>query len=117
MFNIAILSWIVRAKKKGKTEVKAESKKEKKVIDDKDRHKPFGKTAWVPVDDVYILQYYPKPMYDVSEAIDLLKNYQKLDFTPHEQPVYIDLQLNMKLQKKVFQSLLPCVHMLLLVLV
>lgn len=56
-------------------------------------------------------------MYDVSEAIDLLKNYQKLDFTPHEQPVYIDLQLNMKLQKKVFQSLLPCVHILLLLLV
>lgn len=85
------------------------------VIDDKDRHKPFGKTAWVPVDDVYISRYYPRPIYDVSEAIDLLKNFQKLDFTPHEQSVYIDLQLNMTLQKKVFKSVLPSVHILLLV--
>lgn len=54
------------------------------------------------MDDVYILRYYPRTIYDVSEAIDMLKTFQRLDFTPKEQPVYIDLQLNMKLQKKVF---------------
>lgn len=83
-----------------------ELKKQKKVVDDKDRHKPFGKTAWAPVDDVYILRYYPRTSYDAAEAIDMLKNFQKLDFTPHEQPVYIDLRLNMKLEKKVFESFL-----------
>lgn len=72
------------------------------VIDDENRHKPYGKTAWVPVDDVYILRYYPRTIYDAAEAVDMLKNFQKLDFTPHEQPVYIDLRLNMKLEKKVF---------------
>lgn len=56
----------------------------------------------MPVDDVYILRYYPRTIYDAAEAIDMLKNFQKLDFTPHEQPVYIDLRLNMKLEKKVF---------------
>lgn len=54
------------------------------------------------MDDVYILRYYPRTIYDVSESIDMLKTFQRLDFTPQEQPVYIDLQLNMKLQKKVF---------------
>lgn len=49
-----------------------------------------------------MLRYYPRTIYDVSEAIDMLKTFQRLDFTPQEQPVYIDLQLNMKLQKKVF---------------
>lgn len=53
------------------------------------------------MDDVYILRYYPRTIYDVSEAIDMLKTFQRLDFTPQKQPVYIDLQLNMKLQKKV----------------
>lgn len=54
------------------------------------------------MDDVYILRYYPRTIYDVSESIDMLKTFQRLDFTPQEQPVYIDLQLNMKLQKKVY---------------
>lgn len=55
----------------------------------------------MPVDDVYILRYYPRTICGAAEAIDMLKHFQKLDFTPHEQPVYIDLQLNMKLEKKV----------------
>ncbi|KAM7391085.1 hypothetical protein PAMP_021801 [Pampus punctatissimus] len=75
-------------------------KEEKRVIDEKDRHKPYGKTAWVPVDDVYIKRYYPRTIYDAADAIDLLKSFQVLDFTPHNQPVYIDLRLNMKLEKK-----------------
>lgn len=93
---------IVRAQKKDKAEVTEETKTQKKAINDENRHKPYGKTAWAPVDDVYILRYYPRTIYDAAEAIDMLKNFQKLDFTPHEQPVYIDLRLNMKLEKKVF---------------
>lgn len=93
---------IVRAQKKDKTEVTEEPKKQKTVINDENRHKPYGKTAWVPVDDVYISRFYPRTIYDAAEAVDMLKNFQKLDFTPHEQPVYIDLRLNMKLEKKAF---------------
>lgn len=84
--------------KKGGVE---EVKKEKRPIQDKDRHKPFGKTAWVPVDDVFILKYYPRTVYGAAEAIQMLKRFQVLDFTPHNQPVYIDLKLDMKLEKKV----------------
>lgn len=80
-------------------------KKEKRVIDDKDRHKPFGKTAWAPVDDVYIQRHYPRTIYNAADAIDLLKSFQVLDFTPHNQPVYIDLLLDMKLEKKVMPVL------------
>uniref|UniRef100_A0A671XEC5 Large ribosomal subunit protein uL1m n=1 Tax=Sparus aurata TaxID=8175 RepID=A0A671XEC5_SPAAU len=87
-------------KKDKKQDAEKDTKKEKRVIDDKDRHKPYGKTAWVPVDDVYIMRYYPRTTYGVEDAICMLKNFQRLDFTPHNQPVYIDLKLNMKLEKK-----------------
>ncbi|XP_026178411.1 large ribosomal subunit protein uL1m [Mastacembelus armatus] len=91
----------VKALKKNKKEApEKEVKKEKRVIDDKDRHKPFGKTAWAPVDDVYILRYYPKAIHDAADAIDMLKKFQVLDFTPHNQPVYLNLRLDMKLEKK-----------------
>lgn len=79
----------------------AQEEKQRRIIDDKDRHKPFGKTAWAPVDDVYIMRYYPRKIYEMADAIDMLKNFQRLDFTPHNQPVYVDLQLDMKLEKKV----------------
>lgn len=91
----------VRAQKKEKKDDKVEEKKTRKVVDDKDRHKPFGKTAWAPVDDVYILRHYPRTIYSAADAIDMLKRYQALDFTPENQPLYIDLMLNMKLEKKV----------------
>uniref|UniRef100_A0A3B5BN24 Mitochondrial ribosomal protein L1 n=1 Tax=Stegastes partitus TaxID=144197 RepID=A0A3B5BN24_9TELE len=81
-------------------EEEKEVKKEKKVIDDKDRHKPYGKTAWVPVDDVYVIRYYALPVHAATNAIEMLKNFQALDFTPPNQPVYIDLKLKMQLEKK-----------------
>ncbi|XP_018529188.1 39S ribosomal protein L1, mitochondrial [Lates calcarifer] len=87
-------------KKHKKEEAEKPVKKEKVVIDDSNRHKPYGRTAWVPVDDVYIKRFYPRTIYSLSDAIDLLKNFQELDFTPASQPVYIDLKLNMKLEKK-----------------
>ncbi|XP_072352314.1 large ribosomal subunit protein uL1m isoform X3 [Scyliorhinus torazame] len=73
-------------------------KRERKT--DLNRHKPFGLTAWEPVDDVYRIQYYPKKVHDIETAIDMLKKFQELDFTYPRQPVYIDLQLDMKLEKK-----------------
>ncbi len=39
----------------------------------------------------------------------MLKNFQMLDFTPQKQPVYIDLRLNMKLEKKVTVTTLQSV--------
>uniref|UniRef100_A0A3P8NBG2 Mitochondrial ribosomal protein L1 n=1 Tax=Astatotilapia calliptera TaxID=8154 RepID=A0A3P8NBG2_ASTCA len=87
-------------KKDKKDNAEKEVKKEKRVIDDKNRHKPFGKTGWAPVDDVYVMRYYPRTLHDPAEAIDMLKKFQALDFTPHNQPVYIDLKLDMKLEKK-----------------
>ncbi|XP_037115044.1 39S ribosomal protein L1, mitochondrial isoform X1 [Syngnathus acus] len=100
---VRTLAAVKQAWKKGKKDEAAavpEVKKEKRVVNDSGRHKPFGKTAWVPVDDVYILRYYPRTIYEPSEAIELLKSFQTLDFTPHDQPVYVDLKLDMKLEKK-----------------
>lgn len=88
-------------KKDKKDNAKTEEKKEKRIIDDKDRHKPYGKTAWVPVDDVYVKRFYPRTIHSAADSIDMLKRFQKLDFTPANQPVYIDLRLDMKLEKKV----------------
>ncbi|XP_029961352.1 large ribosomal subunit protein uL1m [Salarias fasciatus] len=91
----------VKAKKKSaKEEPEKPAKKERRVVDDKDRHKPFGKTAWAPVDDVYINRYYPRTVHGAADAIDKLKLFQRLDFTPQDQPVYVDLRLDMKLEKK-----------------
>ncbi|KAK3538782.1 hypothetical protein QTP86_015908, partial [Hemibagrus guttatus] len=83
-------------------EVKQEEKKkkEKQKIDDTGRHKPYGLTAWVPIDDVYVVRHYPKPVYDADVAVDMLKSFQKLDFTPEDQPLFIELKLDMKLEKK-----------------
>ncbi|XP_038162442.1 39S ribosomal protein L1, mitochondrial [Cyprinodon tularosa] len=91
----------VKALKKDKKDnAKTEEKKEKRIIDDKDRHKPYGKTAWVPVDDVYVKRFYPRTIHSAADSIEMLKRFQKLDFTPVNQPVYIDLRLDMKLEKK-----------------
>ncbi|KAL7839584.1 hypothetical protein SRHO_G00262420 [Serrasalmus rhombeus] len=85
---------------KEEEEEKKKKKQQKQKIDDTGRHKPYGLTAWAPVDDVYLVRFYPKPVYDAEVAVDMLKNFQKLDFTPEDQPVFIDLQLDMKLEKK-----------------
>lgn len=93
-----------RVEKGAEKEVKQEEKKkekEKQKIDDTGRHKPYGLTAWVPIDDVYVVRHYPKPVYDPNVAVDMLKSFQKLDFTPKDQPIYINLKLDMKLEKKV----------------
>lgn len=88
-----------RAQKKEKKEVE-KVVKEKRVIDDSARHKPYGLTAWTPVDDVYIRRFYPRPVLSPTDALLKLKLYQELDATAPDQPIYIDLKLDMKLEKK-----------------
>ncbi|KFQ86378.1 hypothetical protein N337_01313, partial [Phoenicopterus ruber ruber] len=53
-----------------------------------------------PVDDVYLTWYYERPSYDVEEAVGMLKKFQELDFTYPKQHVYINVTLDMALQKK-----------------
>ncbi|XP_036383757.1 39S ribosomal protein L1, mitochondrial [Megalops cyprinoides] len=74
--------------------------RKERIIDNTNRHKPYGFTAWAPVDDVYMVRYYPRPVYDVGVAIDMLKEFQRLEFTEPDQPVYLNLKLDMKLEKK-----------------
>ncbi|XP_063051355.1 39S ribosomal protein L1, mitochondrial [Engraulis encrasicolus] len=83
-----------------KAEEEKDKKKEKRVIDNTGRAKPIGYTAWEPVDDVYMLRFYPKPSHEVGAAVDMLKEFQRLEFTPSDQAVMLDLRLDMKLEKK-----------------
>uniref|UniRef100_A0A8C9FGZ6 Uncharacterized protein n=1 Tax=Pavo cristatus TaxID=9049 RepID=A0A8C9FGZ6_PAVCR len=53
-----------------------------------------------PVDDVYLTWYYERPSYNVEEAVGMLKKFQELDFTYPKQFVYINVTLDMQLQKK-----------------
>ncbi|NXL92527.1 RM01 protein, partial [Alectura lathami] len=53
-----------------------------------------------PVDDVYLTWYYERPSYNVEEAVGMLKKFQELDFTNPKQFVYINVTLDMTLQKK-----------------
>ncbi|XP_070295859.1 large ribosomal subunit protein uL1m [Salvelinus sp. IW2-2015] len=87
-------------KKDKKDDKEKEEKKEQKPIDNTGRHKPYGLTAWAPVDDVYVTRFYPKPVFETAVAVDMLKSFQTLDYTTLDQPVYINLKLDMKLEKK-----------------
>lgn len=92
----------IRPQRKNQKEDKEkEVKKERRVIDDSDSQKPYGFTGWAPVDDVYVPRFYPRTNYGAAESVDMLKTFQRLDFTPLKQPIFIDLRLNMKLEKKV----------------
>ncbi|KFP85515.1 hypothetical protein N311_06163, partial [Apaloderma vittatum] len=54
-----------------------------------------------PVDDVYLTWCYERPSYDLEEAVGMLKKFQELDFTHPKQFVYINVFLDMALQKNV----------------
>ncbi|KAG7278000.1 hypothetical protein CRUP_020316 [Coryphaenoides rupestris] len=88
-----------KKKVKQKDEEKA-VKKERKPVDNSGRIKPFGLTSWTPVDDVYVARYYPRPVFPAVDAILKLKRNQQLDATPLDQLVYLDLKLDMTLEKK-----------------
>lgn len=67
---------------------------------------------------MYVVRHYPKPVYDADVAVDMLKSFQKLDFTPEDQPLFIELKLDMKLEKKVHNALFKHVslHFVLIVI-
>ncbi|KAM4899655.1 large ribosomal subunit protein uL1m isoform 1-T2 [Sylvia borin] len=53
-----------------------------------------------PVDDVYLTWLYRRPSYQLEQAVGMLKRFQELDFTHPKQFVYINVFLDMALQKK-----------------
>ncbi|XP_071287326.1 large ribosomal subunit protein uL1m [Agelaius tricolor] len=53
-----------------------------------------------PVDDVYLTWLYTRPSYGLEQAVGMLKRFQELDFTHPKQFVYINVFLDMALQKK-----------------
>ncbi|NWX53852.1 RM01 protein, partial [Promerops cafer] len=53
-----------------------------------------------PVDDVYLTWLYKRPSYELEQAVGMLKKFQELDFTHPKQFVYINVLLDMALQKK-----------------
>ncbi|XP_009475474.1 PREDICTED: 39S ribosomal protein L1, mitochondrial [Nipponia nippon] len=79
--------------KKGSQKTKKEETKKKPVP----RRRPLMSK---PVDDVYLTWYYERPSYGVEEAVGMLKKFQQLDFTHPKQFVYINVFLDMALQKK-----------------
>ncbi|KAM6401811.1 large ribosomal subunit protein uL1m isoform 1-T1 [Pluvialis apricaria] len=79
--------------KKGSRKTKQEETKKKQVT----RRWPLMSK---PVDDVYLTWYYERPSYDVEKAVGMLKKFQELDFTYPKQYVYINVFLDMALQKK-----------------
>ncbi|KAM6075773.1 large ribosomal subunit protein uL1m isoform 1-T1 [Chlamydotis macqueenii] len=79
--------------KKGSQKTKQEETKKKQVP----RRRPLMSK---PVDDVYLTWLYERPSYDVEEAVGMLKKFQELDFTYPKQFVYINVFLDMVLQKK-----------------
>ncbi|KAM6072535.1 large ribosomal subunit protein uL1m isoform 1-T1 [Theristicus caerulescens] len=79
--------------KKGSQKTKKEETKKKQVP----RRRPLMSK---PVDDVYLTWYYERPSYGVEEAVGMLKKFQELDFTHPQQFVYINVFLDMALQKK-----------------
>ncbi|NXC43893.1 RM01 protein, partial [Penelope pileata] len=82
-----------RNESRGSQRAKQEEAKKKKRPN---RRPLFSK----PVDDVYLTWYYERPSYNVEEAVGMLKKFQELDFTHPKQFVYINVTLDMILQKK-----------------
>ncbi|XP_019411933.1 PREDICTED: 39S ribosomal protein L1, mitochondrial [Crocodylus porosus] len=53
-----------------------------------------------PVDDVYLVWLYKRPMYEVEVALDMLRKFQELDFTNPKQYIYVNITLDMTQEKK-----------------
>ncbi|XP_030333822.1 39S ribosomal protein L1, mitochondrial isoform X1 [Strigops habroptila] len=79
--------------KRGSQKTKQEETKKKQVP----RRRPL---LTKPVDDVYLTWHYQRPSYEVEKAVGMLKKFQELDFTYPKQFVYINVFLDMALQKK-----------------
>ncbi|XP_019372335.1 PREDICTED: 39S ribosomal protein L1, mitochondrial [Gavialis gangeticus] len=53
-----------------------------------------------PVDDVYLVWLYKRPIYEVEVALDMLRKFQELDFTNPKQYIYVNITLDMTQEKK-----------------
>ncbi|XP_072601625.1 large ribosomal subunit protein uL1m isoform X2 [Vulpes vulpes] len=84
--------------KKTKKSMKDKASDEKK--DEIEKIKSYSFMEGEPEDDVYLKHLYPRQIYEVEKAIQLLKKFQTLDFTNPKQGVYLDLTLDMSLGKK-----------------
>ncbi|NXM59043.1 RM01 protein, partial [Illadopsis cleaveri] len=84
------------AKRSGKEKGK-ERGKEKAPPPPPPRRRPL---MTKPVDDVYLTWLYRRPSYQLEQALGMLKKFQELDFTHPKQFVYINVFLDMALQKK-----------------
>nr|XP_020844032.1 39S ribosomal protein L1, mitochondrial isoform X2 [Phascolarctos cinereus] len=84
-----------KKKKKGSKVQTSDAK-----TDDIEKLKTYTYMEGEPEDDVYLKRLFPRPIYEVDKAINLLKKFQVLDYSHPKQGVYLDLTLDMALQKK-----------------
>ncbi|NXH45573.1 RM01 protein, partial [Dicaeum eximium] len=82
---------------KGATKEAKRSRQEKVKEKPPPRRRPLLSK---PVDDVYLTWLYRRPSYELEQAVGMLKKFQELDFTHPKQFVYINVFLDMALQKK-----------------
>uniref|UniRef100_A0A674GTB2 Large ribosomal subunit protein uL1m n=1 Tax=Taeniopygia guttata TaxID=59729 RepID=A0A674GTB2_TAEGU len=87
------------AKTAKKDDKRSRQVKEKEKVKEKPRprRRPLMSK---PVDDVYLTWLYRRPSYGLEQAVAMLKRFQELDFTHPKQFVYINVFLDMALQKK-----------------
>ncbi|XP_036620235.1 39S ribosomal protein L1, mitochondrial isoform X2 [Trichosurus vulpecula] len=109
-YNTSVASCIVNVQAAKRHYVAAKpAKKEKKgskvqtsdaKTDDIEKLKTYTYMEGEPEDDVYLKRLFPRQIYEVDKAINLLKKFQILDYTNPKQGVYLDLTLDMALEKK-----------------
>ncbi|XP_044536069.1 39S ribosomal protein L1, mitochondrial isoform X1 [Gracilinanus agilis] len=110
IYNTSIASCIVNVQaakryyvaekpaKKGKKGSKVQTKDEKTI--DIEKLKTYCYMEGEPEDDVYLKRLFPRQIYEVEKAVNLLKRFQILDYSNPKQGIYLDLTLDMALEKK-----------------
>uniref|UniRef100_A0A7N4NTR0 Mitochondrial ribosomal protein L1 n=1 Tax=Sarcophilus harrisii TaxID=9305 RepID=A0A7N4NTR0_SARHA len=96
--NLQYVFFSHRPAKKEKKGSKVQTSNAK--TDDIEKIKTYTYMEGEPEDDVYLKRLYPRQIYEVNKAIDLLKKFQILDYSNPKQGVYLDLTLDMSLEKK-----------------
>ncbi|XP_044536070.1 39S ribosomal protein L1, mitochondrial isoform X2 [Gracilinanus agilis] len=114
IYNTSIASCIVNVQaakryyvaekpaKKGKKGSKVQTKDEKTI--DIEKLKTYCYMEGEPEDDVYLKRLFPRQIYEVEKAVNLLKRFQILDYSNPKQGIYLDLTLDMALEKKKKES-------------
>ncbi|XP_043827475.1 39S ribosomal protein L1, mitochondrial isoform X1 [Dromiciops gliroides] len=109
-YNTSVASCVVNGQAAKRHYVAAKpAKKEKKgskvqtkdaKTEDIEKLKTYTYMEGEPEDDVYLKRLFPRQIYEVEKAINLLKKFQILDYSNPKQGVYLDLTLDMALGKK-----------------